>query len=329
MLRKGLLAFGTIALGASLVLAAGCKKDDGKGDGKQGMGTVSAGGVDDLSLLPVDSEMVMGLNFAQLQQSALWKQFVEPKIMASPGMAKLAEFKAKCGFDPMVDIKSLSIGLKNVGDEKPEGSFVIHGLDKGKTWDCLDKMKEEAAKDGTEIVKDGDIAFFKNTKDNQTVAFTFVNGSTALAVMGPAATKDGVKAAAAGTSALKSSAAFVDMYGKIKSSDSLWMLMNGNSKVFDKAAGALGSKPKAIFGSINVTDGLSMDMRIRFETADQATQFGNLAKSQSQAAASMVDKIDVTTEGTDVKFVVVISSQKLQDLIKQFAGMAGAFGGGM
>ena len=35
---------------------------------------------DDLALLPADSEMVMGLNFAQLQQSALWKEF-SPKLM--------------------------------------------------------------------------------------------------------------------------------------------------------------------------------------------------------------------------------------------------------
>jgi hypothetical protein len=190
-------------------------------------------------------------------------------------------------------------------------------------------MKDEAAKDGTAIVKDGDVAFFKNDKEGSTVAVTFVSDTTLLAVAGPAATKDGIKAAAAGTSALKTSAAFVDMYGKIKTSDSLWMLMNGNSKVFDKAAGAIGSKPKAVFGSVNVTDGLTLDAHIRFETADQATQFGTMAKGQAAGLEKMVDKVDVTTEATDVKFTIVISSQKLQDLIKQFAGMAGAFGGGM
>ena len=54
---------------------------------------------EDLSLLPADSEMVMGLNFAQLQQSALWKQFA-PKLMEKVA-GGLAEFKAACGFDPM------------------------------------------------------------------------------------------------------------------------------------------------------------------------------------------------------------------------------------
>ena len=37
--------------------------------------------VDPRTLLPLDSEIVMGLNFSQLQTSALWKKFVEPQMM--------------------------------------------------------------------------------------------------------------------------------------------------------------------------------------------------------------------------------------------------------
>ena len=72
--------------------------------GVPGVPGVAAG--DDLSLLPADSEMVMGLNFAQLQQSALWKQFA-PKLMEKAA-GGIAEFKAACGFDPMEAIKSIS-----------------------------------------------------------------------------------------------------------------------------------------------------------------------------------------------------------------------------
>src|SRR6478735_9205059 len=86
---------------------------------------VNQAGGDDLSLLPADSEMVMGLNFAQLQQSALWKQF-SPKLMDKMGSG-LAEFKAACGFDPMEAIKSMSMGLKGVGGDVPDGVIIIHG----------------------------------------------------------------------------------------------------------------------------------------------------------------------------------------------------------
>ena len=90
---------------------------------------------DDLSLLPADSEMVLGLNFAQLQQSALWKQFA-PKLMDK--MSKgLNDFKAACGFDPMEAVKSVTMGLKGVGNDQPDGAVVVHGLDKAKSMACL------------------------------------------------------------------------------------------------------------------------------------------------------------------------------------------------
>jgi hypothetical protein len=116
------------------------------------------------------------------------------------------------------------------------------------------------------------------------------------------------------------------MYGKVKTSDSLWFLLNGNSKVFEKVA-AMGIKPKAVFGSLNVTDGLSLDMRMRMETPDAASQLANMGKAQIQQAAKMFDQIDVNADGSDVKFTVVLSNQKLQALISQFSGMFGGLGG--
>ena len=55
-----------------------------------------------------------------------------------------------------------------------------------------------------------------------------------------------------------------------------------------KAAQA-GVKPKAVFGSINVTDGLTVDMRIRLGTPDEATQLVNMAKGQTNKPAGQAD----------------------------------------
>jgi hypothetical protein len=281
----------------------------------------------DLALLPVDSEVVVGLNFSQLQKSALWKKFVEPQMMKGDTQAKMAEFKAKCGFDPMSAVQSISMGLKGVGGDSPTGVVVVHGPEKSKVMGCLDKMKDEAAKDGSTITKDGDIVMVKSKKGD-TFAFTYVNDTTLLGVVGPDATSAGVKAAAAGTSALKTSQAFVDMYSKINTSDSLWVLMNGNSKAFDKAA-QMGFKPKAVFGSVNVTDGLTVNMRVRLDTPDQAAQITNMATSQVAQFKAMVDKLEIVAEGADVKLDLALSTQKLEALITQFAGMMGGLGGGM
>lgn len=334
---------GWLAAIAALGLAAGaCKKNDNKAGTGSGSATtttttpgdktsatpVAVAGGDDLALLPVDSEMVMGLNFAQLQQSALWKQYA-PKLMEKAG-GDLAEFKAACGFDPMDAIKSVSIGMKGLGGTTPDGAIVIHGPEKAKVMACMDKAKAEAAKKGSELTVDGDVVLVKDKSGNNT-AFTFVNDSTILAVIGASATKDAVLAAAKGGSALKSSPAFVEMFSKINTGDSLWMLMNGNSPAFSKM-GAMGVKPKAVFGSINVTDGLTLDMRIRLGTPDEAKNLVAMLQGQinNPQVKQMFDKLDVTQDGSDAKFSVAMSNQKLQQLASMVGGMMGGMmGGGM
>jgi len=285
-----------------------------------GAATAAAG--DDLGLLPVDSEMVMGLNFASLQKSPLWKKFVEPQLLKDDAQKKLTEFKDKCGFDPMSAVTSISLGMKGVGADKPDGVIVVHGPDKGKVLACIDKMKDEAAKEGTTITNDNGVVTIKPKDNGDAMSFTYVNDSTLVGVIGPSSSPAAVLAAAKGGSALKTSPAFVEMYGKIKTGDSLWMLMNGNSKAFDQAA-SMGFKPKAVFGSVNVSDGLAVDLRVRLESPDQATQIAGMAKGQVGQFAKMVDTLDIAAEASDVKVVVVVSAAKLETLISQFGGMLG------
>jgi hypothetical protein len=290
-------------------------------------------GADDLSLLPADSEVVMGLNFAQLQQSALWKQYGTKLI--EKASKELAEFKSACGFDPVEQIKSVSVGMKGIdagggGGKKPEGALVIHGLDKTKSLACIDKAKAEAAKKGSDITRDGDVFTIKD-KSGDVTAWTFVNNDTLLGVLGPTASKDTLLAAAKGTSTLKSSQTFVDMYSKINTKESLWLLINGNAPFMAKAASA-GFKPKAMFGSLNVTDGLTVDFRIRVATPDEATQLVNMMKGQTNnpQMKQMFDKFDIAADGTDAKIQIAMSQEKLKNLVQMAAGMMGGMmGGGM
>jgi len=335
-----------VALGLG---GAACKKsDDAKGGDKTaagdkanpagdkaggGGGGISDANGSDLSLLPVDSEMVIGLNIAQLQQSALWKQF-SPKIMDKIA-GGLADFKADCGFDPLDSIKSIAMGMKNMGGGgEPDGAIVIHGPDKAKVLACVDKEKAKAKDKGTEMTVDGDVVLMKD-KTGASSAFTFVNDTTMLGVIGSKGTKDGVKEAAKGGSALKTSQTFVDMYSKINTQDSLWMLINGNSPALAKASG-MGIKPKAVFGSINLTDGLTLDFRVRMASPDEAKSLVGMMQGQvnNPQVKQMFDTLDVTGDGNDAKVSVKMSAQKLQALVAMVGGMMGGMmgaggGGGM
>ncbi len=281
---------------------------------------------DDLALLPADSEVVLGLNFAQLQQSALWKQF-SPALMAKAASG-LAEFKTACGFDPVETIKSVSMGMKGLGGSTPDGIVVIHGADKAKVTACVEKAKAEAVKNGGEITVDGDVFLVKD-KHGANTAWTYVGNDTLVGSIGPSASKATLLAAAKGGSTLKSSQTFVEMYSKINTKESMWVLVNGNAPFMAQAAKA-GVKPKAVFGSVNVTDGLSVDMRIRLATPEEANNLVTMAKGQTNSpqVKQMFDKLDVAADGTDVKFSVAMSQQKLTQLMGLLGGALGGMMGG-
>jgi len=317
-----------VMLAVSAVSA--CKKDEKSDPSAPGGGdkaTSATAAVDDLSLLPVDAELVLGINAAQIQQSALWKQLVEPaleKARTQHKMTKVDDIKDKCGFDPTTAVKSIAVGLKGFTTDKPDGVIVVHGLDKAKSIACFDKMKADIAAEGSEVTHDGDVTLVKN-KAGETVGLAFVNDSTAVLVVGAKATAAGVKTVIAGGSGLKTSPAFVEMYSKVKSTDSVWFL--GSGALMEKAA-AIGSKPRGLFGSLNLTDGLALDMSLKFETADAAAQVASKLKAQSQMAVAMVDKIDITSEADVAKVSVVLSNQKLQALVTQLGAMFGLGGMG-
>jgi hypothetical protein len=284
----------------------------------------------DLALLPVDSDMVVGVNIAQIQTSPMWKDFIAPRVMSDDVKARLDEFKQKCGIDPLAVVKSASIGLKDAATGK-EGVVVVHGPDKAKVMACADKMKTD--KDAkVEVTQDGDVTILKPKSagpDTPSVAFMFTSDDTAVIVVGPKANAAGVKAVAAGTGGLPSSGAFVDMYNRLETEKSLWMLMNGKNKAFAPLAMA-GIKPTHVFGSLDVQDGLNLDLRMRLASPDQATQSATMMKSQLAPAAGMlnIDKIDVASDGQDLKLGMMVSKANVPKMLQAMQGLAGSMGGG-
>jgi len=305
-------------------LTTACKKEGSNAaGGDTAAGAAGGAATDDLSLLPADSEIVVGINLSQLQQSQLWKQFVEPKLQSSEMQRKLTEFKTRCNWDPMTTTSSIAFGAKQLDGGKPSFVLIGHGVDKAKALDCIDKSKDEITKDGGEMTKDGDVVLIKD-KNGDTGAMTFANNSTMVVAFGAErGTAAAVKALAAGTGTLKSSAPFVEMYKKVKTSDSLWGLASG--KVLDK----MPVKATAAYGSINVTDGLTLDVRVRFEKPDDATQAASMVNAQTKQAAKFFDRADFTAENTELHGTIVMSNQKLQTLIQQFGPMLGMMMGGM
>jgi hypothetical protein len=234
--------------------------------------------------------------------------------------AKMDEFKTACGFDPVDSIGSIAMGVKTSSDD-PDGVLVVHGFDKAKINGCFDKVKEEMAKEGTTLTRDGEIITSTNKNGGPTV-MTFVNSNTLVVQMGKGANKDTLAAVTSGSKGVKSSQAFSDMYGKTKPS-TLRFFVNGSMKQLESVSGTMGvGKFTAAFGSLNVTDGLSLDAFLRMDNAENATKTAATMQSQVGMIKSMVTKAEVTSSDKDVRFDVGVSAQQLQSLMSM-SGMMG------
>jgi len=336
MIRKN---FAVVSMGllASVAVAGGCKKNDKPADKAPAGGSATANtpakpgdkpaekpatngapvaAGDDLAYLPATSDVVAQIDLGKLRNSALYKSMMEPKLRdALEKDGKFAQFKAKCGMDPVADLTSIAMGVTASNDE-PAGVIVVHGLDKTKSMECLEKTKAETEAEGSKMSVDGNFVTV-TTKDNKTTVFTFVDGNTAVMQMGPAVSKDTLTAVLSGSAGVKSSAAFMDLYNKTNAG-TVRFLVNGNMKQLQALPT---KKPKAIFGSLDVTDGLGLIVGARFSSDAEATEIAGLIKSQTAQAAAFVTKADVTSDGSDVRLDVAMSSAQLT----QLASMAGGF----
>ncbi|MEJ7599276.1 MAG: hypothetical protein WKG01_15325 [Kofleriaceae bacterium] len=306
MIRNGLIALAVVA-----AVGTACGKDSKQAPGGGGTTTASSG--DDLGYLPVASQVVAGIDVAQLQGSALWKDFVQPLIMKD-AQAQIAEFQQKCGFDPMTAVKRVTVGLKNADGRNPAGVAVIHGLDKTKAMACFEKQKAELATENVEVTVDGDVVLMKK-QGEVPVGLTFVKDTMAIVVIGQDATVAGVKAAAVGGSALAKSTKFSSVHDKIGSGKSIWFVVDGTTPMVAKGLSQMNIAAEAAFGSIQVTDKLAADVRLRLPSSDEATATATrLREGVGEMVSGFVEKIDFGHDDRDMKVTSTVTKAQLETL---------------
>ena len=317
------------ALGLALV--GGCKdkakdkasdKPSDKATDPAGAPTpgVPAGKTGDLELLPLDSEVVLAVDWAQFQGTTIWKDLALPALMKESDVVEvITEIKTRCGFDFVTGLERVAIGVKGIDAELPDGVAVLHGLDKAKTLACADKWQADAVKEQVTYKNEGGVVTAIDP-DGYGIGLVFIADTVALAVIGHGMSADRIKKAAAGDSALAKSATFVDMYSKIDPKATVWGFVRGNA-MQSEVADLIGVRPKAVFGFIDFGNGLSGRIRARLESPAQATETASGLRGQIDAIAQMVDKAAIRGDGSDVELEVTATPVKLKSLIAMLGDM--------
>jgi hypothetical protein len=302
---------------AAVMFATGCKesaKEAGK-TGKAGApaAPTAAVPVSDLALLSGDAELVLGVDWQELQTSSIWKQFAFPALMKEKEVVMfVTEIKSRCGIDLAADPKHITIGVKGLDAELPDGGAVVTGLDKAKLLACPTKFKAEAEKEHTVIRTEGDTILALDS-DGYGMGVTFV-GDRALFMIGKSMSTQRFKDAIAGASSLASSKGFMDMHGKIDTQQTGWGFFRG-ATMEKEVSEIVGSKPKAVYGSVGMKNGVRAQVRARLDSAETASKTVATMLEQIEQARAMLDTADIAADGQDVKLDVGAAGAKLDALI--------------
>jgi len=314
MVRRWVL----VAAALCAVVASGCSKDSGGGGGA---GAASAKGA--LGMMPKDSDAVVGIDFAALRSSELYKKY-SPLLMKAAG-DKLAEFKTACGFDPIESAGTATIGVK--GDKSNQDvTIIVTGFKKDQVVECAKKMAEKEGK-GTQVKVDGDYVEF--TTSDGPGGVLFVGDAILAHVVGKkSASKDELIAQSkqANDASLAGSKDFMDMLGKVDTKGGVWFVANGKAPSMQNSP----FKAQFVFGSVKVSDGIAADLNMKMETEADAKQVGDMAKSQFDQvkSAGMIDDGSADVSGKDVHIKVSMKQQQIEMIASMAKGMMGGMHGG-
>ena len=271
---------------------------------------------DPVGFLPADSELVLAVDGDQLRNSALWT-FADAKLRAAAG-ASFTTFTTTCGFDPLTTIRGITLGLRGLKQDKPEGVVVVTGMARKKLTECLDRA---AATTSTPLVVDhGVYTLRKDATDPTAMAFTFVDDTTAVLHVAPSADRATLAKVLAAGVPLRRSPTFTQLLAQVDTSASVWGVVNGKSSIFDLTQGT--QKPVAVWGSVRLVDGASVAVRVRFVDPAIAQQLATQAQAQLQGTAQMFfDQLDISADGTELVIEAVMNETKLASLVS-IVGMA-------
>lgn len=296
------------------IAIAGCgggSKAQPTGPSNKAGGALDVSAVDDvLAFLPVDSDIVIGIDAVALRSSALYQQF-EPQIIAGMG-DKLAKVREQCGFDPMKTIERAVVGGKVDENEKFIGVIVVRGVSGPKVLECI---AETSKNEGTVTTEGGTVTVDRG--EGEKTALTIVASNTLVMQFGPTVSAASLDAVIQGGVPLRGSQAFMGLFNRRESGSSVWGMINGNAPFMAEMAQA-GARPKSIDGTLIVKDRFVGALRMTFATPDDANKVNQQMQQILPMVQGQFDKVDVRTDGAMIRADVIATDEQLKKLFGAF-----------
>jgi hypothetical protein len=272
-------------------------------------GKVTRADAADLRYLPADSDLVVTIDVAKLRQGKLWKTYQDDVArVLLPGFAR-------CNYAPLAHVTTVTMGIPV---ESGLGVFVIRGLDRDKTLDCLRNPTPGTA---TSATFDGDLVTL-SSKGEAVGVLAFAD-STTLVMQGAKATKDTLKLTLQTGTPLLDNGRFMSALGNAKSNAPITLVSRPGSEQLAKNFDQMGAKLQQVYGSASITDRLDLRVSLVVGSLTEATNLASLLQSQRQSLQikQMFDRFDVIAQGSTMTFEIGMTEAQLGSIATMMRAM--------
>ena len=144
-----------------------------------------------------------------------------------------------------------------------------------------------------------------------------VIGSTLLVELDEQVGHDTLQAVLASGSPLRTSHAFMELYGRLERGASMWGVVNGKTKLLDEADGA-GMRPVTVEGTLTMSDRVVIAGTAVFASADTAAKVDALMKQSLAMASKFAEHAESRQEDRQVIVGLSITGAQLSQLLAMF-----------
>jgi hypothetical protein len=291
-----------------VLLVAGCFREAPPPPANLARGEPQAS-PDVLAYLPGDAEIVVALDVQQIRAAPLWQ-----KYEAALTQGAFAKLQTVCGIDP-ASIQRVTLAARGGANDVVA---VVRGLPRDRFMKCVVDPKLI----GRPVAVIGDVVTV--TDGGQTTAMKFVDARTLVAHIKSGATADTLAAIVRSGSPLRRVPAVADMFVRADTGAPVWFVAGGTPWL-SRGLG-MGHAVAAANGSIHITDGVDLVVRMRVDSQGAAQQVAQALKSQLGFTHPFVNSIDVVAEDLEVKLAVTVTEAELDRLVG-IMGLASSLGG--
>lgn len=266
---------------------------------------------DPLALLPADSDIVMTIDVAALRKSPLFTKY-RPLIrdFMVPGFAS-------CNYDPFDDIGTVTMGVPM---NASLGVFVVRGLDRDRTLECL---RTSTIETNTTAVFDGDLVSLNN-KSGHSNLLTFVDAKDAVFQGSTNPTKETLAKALGIGAPLRDNKAFVAVHQNVAPGAAFAMISRpGATEWSEKLQAKVGARVVQFAATVHVTDVVAARVTLQLADASTAATLVENVRPQLEAARQFVERYDIHADGPSVIVDVAITETQIQmfaELVKSAMG---------